>query len=95
MLKAASLGLPIEIAWFPLVIMTALIVVCGGIALNMFQMGVKDVRLKDQLQGNRHLVKKGQSTLVNIQIHYNADERLTYTLTSRLRQNFALFLVSF
>lgn len=37
LLKAASLGLTIEDAWLPLIIMAALIVVCGGIALKCFR----------------------------------------------------------
>ncbi len=37
LLKAASLGLAIEDAWLPLIIMAALIVVCGGIALKCFK----------------------------------------------------------
>lgn len=37
LLKAASLGLTMEAAWLPLVIMAALIVVCGGIALKCFR----------------------------------------------------------
>ena len=37
LLKAASLGLAIEDAWLSLIIMAALIVVCGGIALKCFK----------------------------------------------------------
>lgn len=37
LLKAASLGLPIEVAWLPLVVMVALIIICGGIAVKFFK----------------------------------------------------------
>ena len=37
LLKAASLGLPIEVAWFPLIVMIALIIICGGIATKFFK----------------------------------------------------------
>ena len=37
LLKAASLGLPIEVAWLPLIVMVALIIICGGIAVKFFK----------------------------------------------------------
>lgn len=37
LLKATALGLPIEVAWLSLVIMAALIVAYGGIALKFFK----------------------------------------------------------
>ena len=37
LLKAASLGLPIEVAWLPLVVMVALIIICSGIAVKFFK----------------------------------------------------------
>ena len=37
LLKAASLGLPMEVAWLPLSVMFALIIVCGGIAIRFFK----------------------------------------------------------
>ena len=37
LLKAASLGLPIEVAWLPLVVMLALIIIYGGIAVKFFK----------------------------------------------------------
>ena len=37
LLKAASLGLSIDVAWLPLVVMVALIIICGGIAVKFFK----------------------------------------------------------
>lgn len=37
LLKAASLGLPIESVWLPIIIMTGFIVVCGGISIRFFK----------------------------------------------------------
>ena len=37
LLKAASLGLPIEVARQPLLVMVALIVICGGISVRFFR----------------------------------------------------------
>ena len=37
LLKATSLGLPLESVWFPIVIMAVVTVVCGGIAIRFFK----------------------------------------------------------
>lgn len=37
LLKAASLGLSIEVAWLPLIAMVALIIICEGIAVKFFK----------------------------------------------------------
>ena len=37
LLKAASLGLPVRIVWIPFVVMAALAVICGGIAVRFFR----------------------------------------------------------
>ncbi len=37
LLKASSLGLPIESVWVPIVIMLAFMVICGGIAIRFFK----------------------------------------------------------
>lgn len=37
LLKATALGLPVEVAWLPLIIMVALIIICGGIAFKFFR----------------------------------------------------------
>ncbi len=37
LLKATSLGLPIEVIWWPFFIMVALVVICGGIAIKYFK----------------------------------------------------------
>ena len=37
LLKATSLGLPIEVVWWPFLIMVALVVICGGIAIKYFK----------------------------------------------------------
>ena len=39
LLKAASLGLSIDVAWLPLVVMVALIIICEGIAVKFFKWG--------------------------------------------------------
>jgi ABC-2 type transport system permease protein len=36
-LKATSLGLPLESVWFPIAIMAVVAVVCGGLAIRFFQ----------------------------------------------------------
>ena len=37
LLKAASLGLPLESVWLPIAVMAALAVVCGGVAVRFFK----------------------------------------------------------
>lgn len=37
LLKATSLGLPIEVTWLPLIIMVVLMIICGGVALKFFK----------------------------------------------------------
>lgn len=37
LLKATSLGLPLESVWFPIAIMAVVTVVCGGIAIRFFK----------------------------------------------------------
>ena len=37
LLKASSLGLPIESVWIPIVIMFSFMVICGGIAIRFFK----------------------------------------------------------
>ena len=37
LLKATSLGLPLESVWFPVVIMAVVTVVCGGISIRFFK----------------------------------------------------------
>lgn len=37
LLKAASLGLPITSAWFPILIMLTLIIICGGLSIKFFR----------------------------------------------------------
>jgi ABC-2 type transport system permease protein len=37
LLKAASLGLPMEAVWFPAIIMLVFIIICGGISIKFFK----------------------------------------------------------
>lgn len=37
LLKAASLGLPVDIVWLPFIILALLILICGGIAVRFFK----------------------------------------------------------